>query len=260
MAHSSQLPALRHSATSLPFGVGAGRLPRGAAGLGAAGEHAMRNLKIGRELECGVPGRLGVWLTVLGCGASVACGGTIDFETIATGSYNVGTPLSISNVLGSGETADFVSPPTIGVASWPAFVVGRPASWGNRGLAVQSFVLNFSGPAFKGVEIEFGFLGAGPSAGTGTAELRAFSGLNGTGSLLGGSGLVAFSGNLGLGQSSSLAFDGGAGFGSIVFSSDFGGTFWDNLSLVPVPLPGAGGMALAGLGLGAMRRRRSPVM
>lgn len=188
-----------------------------------------------------------------GCGV-VASAGTIDFESLGTGTYN---PLTITNVLGSGASADFVGG-SVGVAYWPFFLGSPPAGWGNQGLAIQSYTINFSSPAFRAFEIEFS-LHDYDTLGAATADVgfEVYSGQNGLGMRLDSSVPQSYTLDAKQGEFGSMTFDGSSGIGSIVLTSTASASFWDNLTLVAVPLPGAAGMGTAGLLALGVRRSRS---
>lgn len=189
-------------------------------------------------------------LGVLAAATALAHAGTIDFESVGFGSYT-----SITLPAGGGTNATFapfLSAGTVVGVTNIAFLAGRPGSWGNQALTVDSYIVNFSSLAFNEAEIDFSYT----SLKTGTASYEVWSGANGTGTLL-DSGTQAFTGNLNLGQYASFSISTGQAFGSLRFSDSLGQMVWDNLTLRIIPLPHAGGLAAAGLGLLALRRRRT---
>lgn len=139
--------------------------------------------------------------------------------------------------------------------------VSFPASWGGRCLdpftasaSNTPFVVNFSAAA-RGVSVEYGDFGEDPDAFT----LRAFSGADGTGTLL-----ATATGTLGIGSLPTFdtASVSAGGILSIVMiggSADYpNSVYYDNLTVTfadaaPVPEPGTLALALAAalVGLGA---------
>jgi MYXO-CTERM domain-containing protein len=137
-----------------------------------------------------------------------------------------------------------------------------PAGWGNRHLSPFNnpnggyFIANFS-QAVSAASIQFGDFGSDNDV----AFLRAFSGLNGSGLLIGSdSEIYPFTSGIHLGHVGSLSVS-GAGIWSIEFGGGSAGfpesLYWDNLRVTTDgAIPGPAAVLPFALGLLAARRRR----
>ena len=185
---------------------------------------------------------------------------TFNFEAVATGNY-ASLPMTAS-----GLTATVTR--TGGLQFTIGSYGGVPASWGSRSMENFSFLtggtgnpynVNFSGAGVSSVSLQFGDFG--PSDDDTPVTMQAWSGLNGTGTLL-GTDTESWLGSDSFPGFGTLSLLSGTPIRSITFTA--GGTFpnslfWDNLVVEPAAVPEPlsvlvfGGLLAAG-GL-AVRRR-----
>ena len=196
----------------------------------------------------------------LGVGAAQAA--TFDFETTPLGTYSsltmTDSGLSVTITRTSGSNFDVATT-----------FAGQPASWGARDMhnfnhgfpAGDEYNANFSA-GVSAVTIDFGDFG--PSDDDTPVILRAYSGANGTGVLL-GTDTETWLGSDSFPNFKTLSVASASAIGSIRFFGSgpfWNSLFWDNITATPAQVPEPATVALLGMaaaGLAGWRKRRASV-
>lgn len=205
--------------------------------------------------------------TLLGCGLTTTASASIlwDFEEQPIASNPTSVPSVVSTQ--SGVTLTVLKPDGSNLQIWDLSTFAGPPSWGMRSIGnfettTNPIVLNFS-TAVSSFSLQTGDYDADDDS---PVTIQAFSGLNGTGSLLGTATADYPAGkDVSLGDVLTLGIP-ASGILSVVYTSGGafpGSMFIDNVmaSVGTVTTPEPSTLAIASvaslLGLGYLRRRRS---